>query len=235
MTEDLTNQDLETIKGLLRVRSEAEVVKFEEEAKAAKALTEKLKWESKLLDVTLQNQLIELEELRASRSLHREYYFNDIVTGESVRIAIDRISQWARRDPGKPITVVFNSPGGSVTDGLALYDFLMKLRRRGHYITTVGTGIAASMGAVLLQAGDERVMDANSIMLVHEVSFASVGKMSELEDAAAMGQMLQNKILDILSERSSLTARQIVNKWKRKDWWVTADEALKLGFVDRVE
>lgn len=161
------------------------------------------------------------------------------IAGQATAAYLDALEHWERRDPGEPITITINSPGGSITDGLAIYDTIQRLRRKGHHVVTHGQGIVASMAGVLLQAGDERVMDARAKLMIHEGS-TTFGKdttmtVGEAEDYRAFGEMLRNDILEILSERSTLSKRQLANRWKRKDWWLRADEALALGFVDRVE
>ena len=128
--------------------------------------------------------------------------------------------------------MVFNSPGGSVLDGLALFDYLRQLRQAGHHVTTVALGRAASMGAVLLQAGDRRLIGENAFMLVHEVSHLSAGKVSELEDNVDFTRRLQKRLLAILASRSTLSDAQIARRWARKEWWLDASEAVELGFAD---
>jgi ATP-dependent protease ClpP protease subunit len=93
------------------------------------------------------------------------------------------------------------------------------------------------MGAVLFQAGDERIIDARAKLLIHQGSSQFAGRMSqgEAEDYAEFMKMLLDDLLEILAERSTLTKRQIANKWNRKDWWIKADDAVKFGFADRVE
>jgi ATP-dependent Clp endopeptidase proteolytic subunit ClpP len=163
----------------------------------------------------------------------------DVITPDMTDKWIDALLHWNLRDPGEPVTINISSPGGSVTEGLALYDTIMRLRRLGHPVTTRGMGLVASMAGVLLQAGDERIMDKRAKLLIHEGS-ASFGKSAnltagEMEDAQFFSKMLRGDILDIMVERSTLTKRQIENKWHRRDWILTAEEALKYGFVDRVE
>lgn len=150
---------------------------------------------------------------------------------------IDALEHWALRDPGKPVTININSPGGSVTDGLALFDTIQKLRRNGHEVRTRGMGLVASMAGVILQAGDDRVLDKRAKLLIHEGSTTVRGTMSvgEQEDMQLFGKLLRDDILDIMAERSTLSKRQIENRWKRRDWILTANDALDLGFVDRVE
>ena len=162
------------------------------------------------------------------------YTFYSEVTAESVEACMRELGRWSRRSPGTPITVIFNSPGGSVLDGFALYDYLRLLRGAGHHVTTLALGRAASMGAVLLQAGDHRAIGANAFMLVHEVSAGSTGKVSELEDSVEFTRRLQARMLAILAERSSLTPRQIQTRWARKEWWLDAGEVLAAGLADEI-
>jgi ATP-dependent Clp endopeptidase proteolytic subunit ClpP len=184
-------------------------------------------------------QLYQRDELYHRRDLadaseHRVLTFYGEVGPASVAKALTELGIWARRDPGSEIKIIFNSPGGSVLDGLALFDYLRELVADGHRITTVGMGMAASMGGILLQAGTHRVLAPNAYMLIHEISSLAWGGASELEDEVAFVKRLQDRILDILAERSTMTRQQIARKWKRKDWWLDAPEALRLGFVDEV-
>jgi ATP-dependent Clp endopeptidase proteolytic subunit ClpP len=165
----------------------------------------------------------------------RHLYINDVVTGRSVDTWLDVLNHWERRDPGEPIEITINPPGGSVLDGLALYDAILRLRRKGHHVTTRGTGLIASMATILMQAGDERILDANSWFMIHEVSAGSRGTVSEMEDQAAFVKRLNGRLMDILAERSTLTKKQILARTKKKDDWLSADEAVGFGFADKVE
>lgn len=162
------------------------------------------------------------------------YTFYASVDADSVQQCIAELGVWSRRDPGAAITVIFNSPGGSVLDGLALFDYLRRLRGLGHHVTTIALGRAASMGAVLLQAGDTRVVGENAFLLVHEVSHHSVGKVSELEDGVEFTRRLQKRLLAILADRSTLTEKEIQRRWARKEWWLDAGEAVELGLADEL-
>lgn len=169
----------------------------------------------------------------------RYLYINGIIGGQSQDAWMDALRHWGERDPGEPITIDINSPGGSVVDGLAMFDLIQGLRAKGTHVTTRALGAAFSMGAVLLQAGTERVVTPHSKLLIHEGHqvFAEGTMMSrgEQEDRKVFTDMLVEDILDILAERSKLSRRQIANRWKRKDWWITGEEAVKLGFADRCE
>ena len=171
------------------------------------------------------------EEAEAGR---RHYTFYARVEEDSVQACMKALGSWSTRAPGAPLTVTFNSPGGSVHDGLALFDFLRHLRAEGHHLTTVALGRAASMGAVLLQAGDHRAVGANAFVMLHEVSSGSAGKVSELEESVELSRRLQKRLLVILAERSTMTMAAIQRKWARRDWWLDAEDAVALGFADEV-
>lgn len=174
-------------------------------------------------------------DARASQDLNRIYHFFGEVDPRTATDCIEVTGQWGRRDPGKDITIVLNSPGGDITEGLAVYDHLMDLRSRGHKVTTIGRGMVASMGGVLLQAGTERVMNPNAVMLIHDGSYGVLGKGFEVKDRVKFIEMLQEKLYAILGERSSLDPLEIAARCDRKDWWMGATQALDLGFVDRLE
>ncbi len=204
------------------------------EAERLRVEIEKLRLETERTRQQIIGEGIYQRRNLADASEHRILTFYGEVGTVSVAKALTELGIWARRDPGQPIKLIFNSPGGSVIDGLALFDYIRELQAAGHQVETVGLGMAASMGGVLLQAGGHRVMGPNAYMLIHEVSSLAWGNASELEDEVAFVKRLQDRILDILAERSTLSKTQIARRWKRKDWWLDAPEALRLGFIDEI-
>jgi ATP-dependent Clp endopeptidase proteolytic subunit ClpP len=205
-------------------------------------LAEQRSWaEIRKLQLETERTMLELAALRrrerdvvADPAEAHVYTFYSGVDSDSVQQCMAELGQWSRRDPGSPITVIFNSPGGSVLDGLALFDYLRRLRSVGHYVSTMALGRAASMGAVLLQAGDHRVVGENAFLLIHEVSNQSTGKVSEMEDGVEFTRRLQKRLLAIHGARCSLTEVQIARRWTRKEWWLGAHEAVALGLADEV-
>ncbi len=183
--------------------------------------------------------LAENDERRArERShdyLHRVYAFTGPVNDTSVKEAIKTLTRWTRETPGCEITFKITSPGGSVIAGLALYDLLRSLSAEGHHITTLALGMAASMGAVLFQAGDTRIIGENAFLLHHEVSSGTIGKLTEMEDEIKFANRLQDKLTTILARHSTMSAAAIKRKWRKNDWWLDSDEAMQLGFADRVQ
>ena len=224
-------------------QAEIDAVIAKMEAEAAKAIAEARYAEMET--VLLKNDL-SLSELKraetneneakrlASDHHHRTYRLTATVGDATVKAAIEKLTIWHRIDPECPITFIINSPGGDIIAGFHLFDTLRWLSDEGHSITTIGLGMAASMGGVILQAGDLRIMGPRSSLLIHEAQFVAGGSMGDIEDTVEFVKSLQNRILDIFAARSTLTKTQIRSRWKRKDWWLTANESLKFGFVDEV-
>lgn len=214
---------------------DAELAKFR--AEADRAEHQALLAEAEAEHYRLRNEALNRELISDAMTPgnFNEYMFYNPVVETTVAKAMFDMSMWSRKRPEMPFTITFNSPGGTVTDGFALYDFIRSLHARGHKVTTKCMGIAASMGAILMQAGDERVMTPTSYLMIHEVSSVSEGRLSELEDAQKVVKKFQNDALAILAKRSNMSVRQIETRWRKKDWYMGPEEALKLGFIDRIE
>lgn len=178
----------------------------------------------------------EVEELNASlENLGTFHFFSEIDTSTVIRaiLAMNRIS---RQRPEAEFTLVFNSPGGHIGDGFALFDFLQELKIRGHKVTTKILGTAASMAAVLVQAGDERVATPHSFLMIHEASSHARGKVSDLRETVDYVDRMQQKCIDILVDRSNgkLSESEIRNRSTKTEWFIDAQEALELGLIDRI-
>lgn len=178
---------------------------------------------------------ITLRDTEASPDEAQVYpYFGDIDPVTAARF-IQTTSLWSRRNPGSDITVVLNSGGGSIFSGLGVYDHIMGLRSKGHKVTIKVLSVAASMAAILLQAGEDRIIGSNALILLHEGSGELGGSMADIEDSSKMFRMLSDRISNIVANRSGMTVRKYKALIKRRDKWLTADEALALNLVDRVE
>lgn len=164
----------------------------------------------------------------------RVFRFNDEVSVHSATVCIQHIRRMLETDRTAPIEIVFNSPGGEVFAGLELFDHLMALRAEGAVIDTTILGMGASMAGVIPQAGRIRRIGPTALMMVHEVASLSMGKISSQEDRLEMSKLVYTKLLDILASRSKLTADEIRAKAERKDWWLSAQEALEYGLVDEI-
>jgi len=164
------------------------------------------------------------------------YRFMGNVTDESVEQCVAMLTLWSRSDPGCDIELEIMSGGGHIVAGMALYDYVSSLVDNGHEVTTVARGWAASMAAILLQAGSTRVMGRQASLLIHEASFETEGKMGDVKDTVAWVEQIQKHITDIFVNRSrgKITRASFIKNWKRKDWWIDSETALKYGLVDEI-
>lgn len=187
--------------------------------------------------ILLENRKMTMDfnDLAASADEARKFpFFGDVEAG-SVARCIQTLDMWSRRNPGEPMQITFSTYGGNVVAGLALYDFIGELQNRGHKVTTKALSVAASMGAILLQAGDERVATKNTMIMLHEGSAQMQGSKGEIEDQQKLWNKLQGKFETIACERSGMTVRKYRALTKRKNAWLDAKEALELNLIDRIE
>lgn len=136
------------------------------------------------------------------------------------------------QDPNKQINVYINSPGGVVTAGLAIYDTMNYVKCP---IATYCMGQAASMGAVLLSAGDKgkRYSLPNARIMIHQPSGGAHGKASDVEISYKEMQRLKEKLNEILAKNTGKTMKEI-EKATDRDNFMSADEAKKFGLIDNV-
>jgi ATP-dependent Clp protease protease subunit len=194
-----------------------------------------LELEAALKEIDLAQKQRNEEVLINAQERGGRFDFVGIVMEGGVHDFIVRLSNWSKRNPEGGIEILMNSPGGSVLDGLALVDFLQILQGRGHKITIIGTGMVASMAGVLLQVADDRVLTKHAYFGMHEVSSYVGGSTSQAEDALKFTKELQGRLVELLCSKSTLTKVKLNRIWKRKDIWANAEEALKLGLIDRIE
>lgn len=213
-------------------KSGAELSRFKAEVESFVLVNEGTR-----MNVEREREKREIE--RASDHFFYCYYLDHDISEESVRRCMAKLQTWRRSAPeGKKIEIelVINSRGGDVVSGLALYDFLESIKRSGHRVVTGALGVAASMGSILLQAGDVRYMGRGANILIHEVSTVAWGKTSEIEDRMSLIKKFQERSIDIYVNRSGgkLSRELVASEWKRRDWWLTADQCMELGLIDEI-
>ncbi|MBN2698639.1 MAG: ATP-dependent Clp endopeptidase proteolytic subunit ClpP [Bacteroidales bacterium] len=135
-------------------------------------------------------------------------------------------------DPNKDIQVYFNTPGGTVHAGLGIYDTMQYVSSN---IATICTGMAASMGAVLLTAGTKgkRSSLKHSRIMIHQPMGGAQGQASDIEITAREIIKLKKELYTIIAEHSGKPYEQ-VEKDGDRDFWMTANEALEYGMIDEV-
>jgi ATP-dependent Clp endopeptidase proteolytic subunit ClpP len=129
------------------------------------------------------------------------------------------------------IEIEINTPGGSVFEGQRIFNALREMSARGVEITATVNGLAASMGSVILMAGDNRRMTAGSRVMIHEASTIAAGDARALNKQADLLESISAEIAGIYAERSGMDEDDI-RKMMMAETWMTADEAKANGFVD---
>ena len=135
-------------------------------------------------------------------------------------------------DSERDINIYLNTPGGSVYAGLGIYDTMQFI---GSRVATICTGMAASMGAVLLVAGEKGMRAAlpHSRVMIHQPLGGIQGQASDIEITAREILKLKDELYQIISDHSGQTVEKIRQDADR-DYWMTAKEALEYGMIDKV-
>ena len=135
-------------------------------------------------------------------------------------------------EPGKDVSIYINSPGGSVYAGLGIYDTMQYISSDG---TTICTGMAASMAAVLLVSGEKgkRFALKHSRVMIHQPMGGAQGQASDIEITAREIQKLKKELYQIIADHSGQPFEK-VERDSDRDYWMTAEEALEYGMIDRI-
>ncbi len=154
------------------------------------------------------------------------------VCDESANLAVAQMLFLEAEDPDKDIFLYINSPGGSVTAGMAIYDTIQYLRCE---VSTICIGLAASMGAFLLAAGAKGKRKAlpNSEILIHQPLGGARGQATDIAIQADHIIKTKKKMIEILSARTGQTIEKIAADVER-DYYMSADAAKEYGIVDEV-
>ncbi len=135
-------------------------------------------------------------------------------------------------NPDKEISLYINSPGGSISSGMAIYDTMQFIKPE---VSTLCIGMAASMGAFLLQAGakDKRFALPNSTVMIHQPLGGFQGQATDIEIHTKYILSLRERLYRLMSEHTGRTVEEIARDSER-DNFLTADEAVKYGLIDQV-
>jgi ATP-dependent Clp protease protease subunit len=168
-----------------------------------------------------------------SRLLNERIIFlGDEVNEATASVVVAQLLHLAYDDPKKDIKLYINSPGGSVYDGLAIYDTIQ-------YITpdvqTIGIGLQASMGAFLLSSGTKgkRFALPSSRIMIHQPSSGTQGKITDQEITLKEGIYLKQRLNEILAKNTGQKLSKI-EKDADRDFWMSSDEAKAYGLIDEV-
>ena len=151
------------------------------------------------------------------------------------KVAVEVIEQLLKLDSikeKKDIIMYINSPGGSVSDGMAIYDAMQMVKSD---VITICIGRCASMASVLLSGGTKgkRYITPNSEVMIHEVSTFSMGKIGDVKVNVDHSNTLNERIIKLLANNTGKSKKQIREALK-KDKWFNAEEAINYGVIDRI-
>ncbi|AIF68101.1 MULTISPECIES: ATP-dependent Clp endopeptidase proteolytic subunit ClpP [Bacillaceae] len=138
----------------------------------------------------------------------------------------------AAEDPEKDISLYINSPGGSITAGMAIYDTMQFIQPK---VSTICIGMAASMGAFLLTAGEKGMRYAlpNSEVMIHQPLGGTQGQASDIEIHARRIIEMRKKLNEIMAERSGQPL-EVIERDTDRDNFLTAEQAVNYGLIDKV-
>ncbi|HIT77739.1 MAG TPA: ATP-dependent Clp endopeptidase proteolytic subunit ClpP [Candidatus Limihabitans stercoravium] len=162
----------------------------------------------------------------------RVVFLSGEIDDETANTVVAQLIYLESKDPDKDISLYINSPGGSVTAGLAIYDTMRYIRCD---VSTICVGMAASMGAVLLASGakGKRYALPNSEIMIHQVLGGASGQATDVEIHTKHLLKTKQKLIGILSELTGKSAEQVKIDTER-DNFLSAEEAKQYGIVDEV-
>ena len=164
----------------------------------------------------------------------RIIFLNGVLDNATACSIIAQLLYLESEDPDKDICLYINCPGGSVSDGLAIYDTMKYIKCD---VSTICIGMAASMGAFLLSSGTKgkRIALPNSEIMIHQPSLSSVyqGQATDIEIMTNQMMRIKDKLNNILSENTGRELSKVVEDTER-DYYLSAEEAKDYGIIDKI-
>ncbi len=162
----------------------------------------------------------------------RIVWFGEEVNNRTANRCVRQLTYLALEDSKKPITLYLNSPGGSIVDGMAVYDVI---RRSPAPVHCIVSGMAASMGAIILSgcAKGHRKIFKHGEVLLHQPLGGARGQATDVEISAKRILKMKETLLKILAENCGQTYEKVAEDCDR-DYWLDADEAKAYGIVDEI-
>lgn len=168
-----------------------------------------------------------------SRLLNERIIFlGERVDEHTANIVVAQLIHLAYEDPKKDIKLYINSPGGSIYDGMAIYDTMQYIKPD---VQTIGIGLQASMGAFLLSSGakGKRFMLSHSKVMIHQPTIGTQGKVTDTEIDLKEGLAVKEMLAELFAKQTGQKLAKIKSDMER-DYWMNPDEAKKYGLIDEV-
>ena len=162
----------------------------------------------------------------------RIVFLGEEVNATTASLVVAQLLYLESQDPDKDIQFYINSPGGSVTDGMALYDTMQYIKCD---VSTICVGMAASMGAFLLSAGakGKRLALPNAEIMIHQPSAGTQGQITDMAIHLKRLETIKKRMNQILADNTGKSVEQVTADCER-DNFMTAEEAKEYGLIDRV-
>lgn len=162
----------------------------------------------------------------------RIIFIGEEINEHTANVVVAQLLHLANEDPDKDISLYINSPGGSVYDGLAIFDTMNFIKPD---VATYGVGLQASFGAVLLASGakGKRHLLPNSRVMMHQPHGGSQGQITDQEITLREGIRLKELLIDIMVKNTGQKRAKVKADMER-DYWLNAQEALDYGIVDHI-
>ena len=162
----------------------------------------------------------------------RIVFLGDEVNSDTASLVIAQLLFLESEDPDKDISLYINSPGGSVTAGMGIYDTMQYIKCD---VSTICVGMAASMGAFLLAGGakGKRMILPNAEVMIHQPSGGAQGQATEIQITAEWILRTKKNLAKILAENCNQPFEKVMADTER-DYWMSAEQALEYGLVDHI-
>mgnify|MGYP000946688578 FL=1 len=162
----------------------------------------------------------------------RIIFLGEEVTESSANTIVAQLLHLANEDPDKDIQLYINSPGGSVYDGLAIYDTMQYIKPD---VQTIGIGLQASMGAFLLSSGakGKRFVLPNARVMIHQPSSGTQGMVTDQEISLRESVCMKELLAKVIAKNTGQKLEKVKADMER-DHWMSADEAVKYGLADEM-
>jgi ATP-dependent Clp protease protease subunit len=162
----------------------------------------------------------------------RIIFLGEEVNEHTANVVVAQLLHLANEDPDKEISLYINSPGGSVYDGLAIYDTMNFIKPD---VATYGIGLQASMGAFLLSSGakGKRFLLPSARVMIHQPSSGTQGKVTDQEISLKEAIQLKERLVEMMAKNTGQKISKVRTDMER-DFWMSADDAVAYGVVDKV-
>ena len=162
----------------------------------------------------------------------RIIFLSEDVNDTTASLVVAQMLYLEAQDPDKDIQFYINSPGGSVTAGMAIYDTMQYIKCD---VSTICIGMAASMGAFLLSSGTKgkRIALPNAEVMIHQPSAGTQGKVTDMEIDVEHVLRIKRHLNELLAKNTGKPVEQVAADTER-DHWLTAEEAKEYGLIDQV-